>query len=228
MTSTLVRHGDAREMATALAASVAALLEEAIAERGRAGLAVPGGETPEAFLIDLGQAPIDWERVGVTLTDERWVPTSDPRSNQGMLGRTLFRGPAAAAEFVPLHAGRAELEDGLPAIGRALERVVLPLDVAVLGMGEDMHTASLFPGATGLAAALAGEAPVVAIRAPGAAEQRITLSAPLLSGARHRFLLLRGEAKLRALEKAGTLPPEQAPVRALLDAPGEIEVHWAP
>ncbi|HUF56592.1 MAG TPA: 6-phosphogluconolactonase [Thermohalobaculum sp.] len=228
MSVNVVRHASAGEMATKLAAIVADRLAQAISDSGRAGLAVPGGSTPEAFLSDLGQAPIDWERVGVTLTDERWVPTSDPRSNQGMLARTLFRGAAAGAEFVPLYAGRAEPEDGVSAAARAIGQIVLPLDVVVLGMGEDMHTASLFPGSTGLAAALAGEAPVVVVRAPGAEEPRLTLSAPLLAGAAHRYLLIRGAAKLAALEKAAGLPPEEAPVRAILDAPGGVEVHWAP
>ena len=224
----LVRHASAEEAATKLAARVAAVMADAIEARGRSGLAVPGGATPEPFLTDLGRAPIDWERVGMTLTDERWVPSSDPRSNQAMLGRTLFRAGAAAAEFVPLYAGLAEVEDGLPAVARALERIVLPLDVAVLGMGEDMHAAGLIPGATGLGAALEGSAPVVAVRAPGEEAPRVTLSAPLLASARQLFLLIRGDAKLAALERAADMPAEQAPVRAILDAPQGVQVHWSP
>lgn len=228
MSYRLIRHADADAMASKLAAEVAAALEEAIAARGRAGLAVPGGSTPEAFLTDLGRAPIEWERVGVTLTDERWVPVSDARSNQGMVARTLFRGPAAAAEFVPLYGGHAEIADGLPSTARALERIVLPLDVAVIGMGDDLHTASLFPNATGLEAALAGDEAVVAIRAPAAEEPRVTLSAPVLAGAGRVFLLIRGQAKLDALEAAEGRSAQEAPVMAVLGRAADAEVHWAP
>lgn len=228
MAWTLVEHASADDMAANLAARVAGALDDAIGARGRAGLAVPGGTTPEGFLTDLGRAPIDWERVGVTLTDERWVPVSDPRSNQAMLARTLFRGPAAAAEFVPLYGATPEIADALPAIDRALERIVLPLDVAVLGMGEDMHTASLFPGALGLAEALDPATPhhAVQIRAPGAAELRVTLTARALRGAATVFLMIRGAAKRRALERAAAASDwSTAPVLAALTAPGRVEVH---
>lgn len=225
MTYRLVEHETAEKMATTLAARVALALEDAVASHRRAGLAVPGGSTPEAFLNALADSPIEWERIGVTLTDERWVPTSDPRSNQALLARTLFRGPAASAEFVPLYGATAELEDGLAATEAALERIVLPLDVAVVGMGEDGHTASLFPGATGLEAGLAGSARVVAIRAPGLKEPRISLSAPVLAEARHLYLMIRGDAKRRMLERAAGADPHAIPVAALLD---RAEVHWAP
>lgn len=214
-------------LGAALAERVAEDLADAIAARGRARLAVPGGTTPGPFLEALGAADLDWERVAVTLTDERWVPTSDPRSNQGLLARTLFRGRAAAAEFVPLYGASAEPADSLDAIATALRQIALPLDVAVLGMGEDMHTASLFPGAVGLAAALADDAPpVAAITAPGAQEPRVTLTAPVVAAAARRYLLIRGGAKRAALERALTAEgPGQAPVRVALDAPGGVTVY---
>lgn len=228
MTLEIEEHA-AEALGAALAARVAEDLRDAIAARGRAGLAVPGGETPRAFLAALGEAALDWERVAVTLTDERWVPLSDPRSNQRMLAETLFRGPAAAAEFVPLYGG-GEPAQALPAIATALRQVVLPLDVVVLGMGEDMHTASLFPGGLGLAAAMDpdGAEPVAAIVAPGAQEPRVTLTLAVLHAARRRYILIRGAAKRAALERAAeTADPLRAPVRAVLDAPGGATVFHA-
>jgi 6-phosphogluconolactonase len=206
-----------------------AVLRAALAARGRATLAVPGGTTPGPFLTRLGQAALDWERVGVTLTDERWVPAGDPRSNQRLLAETLFAGPAAAAEFVPLYAGTPEPEMALDAIAMSLGRIVLPLDLCVLGMGEDMHTASLFPGALGLEAALAPEAPpVAALRVPGVKERRISLTAPVLRGAGQVMLLIRGAAKRAALERAlAARSAREAPVRVVLDGPAPVTVHYA-
>ncbi|HSF95472.1 MAG TPA: 6-phosphogluconolactonase [Thermohalobaculum sp.] len=229
MTPELQTFPDAEALAAALAAEVAGLLRDAIAARGRATLAVPGGTTPGRFLTLLGQAVLDWEKVGVTLTDERWVPLSSPRSNQRLLAETLFAGPAAAAEFAPLYGATPEPEMALGAIAASLTRIVLPLDVCVLGMGEDMHTASLFPGALGLEAALApGAPPVLAITAPGAGEPRITLTAPVLAGAGQVYLLIRGAAKRAALERALAAPSAlEAPVRAVLDGAARVSVYYA-
>jgi 6-phosphogluconolactonase len=224
--ATVIRHESRVGQAEALAGRVAGLLGEAIAARGRAALAVPGGTTPVAFLTALGARDLDWDRVAVTLTDERWVAPSSPRSNAKLLAETLFRGPAAAALFVPLRGDGPEPGDGLSALNTALVQNLLPLDVAVLGMGSDGHTASLFPGADHLAAALAPDAPpALTIRAPGVAEPRITLSAAVLRPAR-RFLLIAGADKAATLERAlAPGPAEDMPVRAIL--PG-AEIHHAP
>lgn len=212
----------------ALAERVAEDLARALASSGRAGLAVPGGTTPGPFLKALGEKPLDWAEIGVTLTDERWVPASDARSNQRLLAEHLFRGPAAAAEFVPLYTGQESPADAVDTVSGALANIALPLTVAVCGMGEDMHTASLFPGAVGLAAALAADAPVVApIRAAAADEPRITLTRPVLEGAAHRYLLIRGAAKRAALEAALERDVTDAPVRLLLDAPGGCTIFYA-
>ncbi|MEM9147288.1 MAG: 6-phosphogluconolactonase [Pseudomonadota bacterium] len=225
----MIEERDPQRLGAVLADRVAADLRAAISAGGRARLAVPGGTTPAPFLRALGAADLDWERVAVTLTDERWVPVSDPRSNQGLLADTLFSGPAAGAEFVPLYGATAEPAQSLDAIAAALGHIALPLDVVVAGMGADMHTASLFPGAVGLAEALSDAAPpVVAITAPGAMEPRITLSAPVLRQASRRYLLIHGPAKRAALERAGAADgAEAAPVRVLLDAPGGATVCYA-
>ncbi|MBR28271.1 MAG: 6-phosphogluconolactonase [Rhodobacteraceae bacterium] len=198
----------------------------ALTRTGRARIAVPGGTTPGPMLTRLGAAPLAWDRVAVTLTDERWVPTSSDRSNQKLLAGTLFAGVAAAAEFVPLYGGPREPDDALGGIAASLASLCLPLDIAVLGMGADMHTASLFPGGVGLAAALAPDAPpVAAIRAAGADEPRITLTAPTLAGARERHVLIAGPDKRAALDRAlEATDPAEAPIRVVLDG---ATVHYA-
>lgn len=230
MAPTTIRHDDGDALAAALAQSVAEAMRAAIKSRGRARLAVPGGTTPGPFLTALGGADVNWDRVAVTLTDERWVPVSSPRSNQGLLSKTLFSGPAAAAEFVPLYGATAEPANAMDAINTALARIVLPLDVIVLGMGEDMHTASLFPGADRLAAALAPDAPAAMVmRAPGAEEPRVTLTAPVIAAAGKAILLIRGQAKLDALDRAmQAAGPQDAPVRVALDRAGPTEIWFAP
>ncbi len=198
-------------------------LRAALSRRGRASIAFAGGTTPAPMLERLGKAPLDWSRVAVTLTDERWVSPTSPRSNQKLLADTLFKGAAAGAEFVPLYGGSAE--PALDSIAIALKQIALPLDLAVLGMGEDMHTASLFPGSVGLDKALAEDAPpVVAITAPGQPEKRVTLSAPVLRAA-ERHLMITGADKRAALDRAlAAGDPRKAPVLAVPD--GAI-VHCA-
>jgi 6-phosphogluconolactonase len=209
----------------ALAGRVAADLSAALADGRRAGLALPGDPDLAPFLSELGQAALDWERVRVTLTDELWVPLSDARSRQGTLSRTLFRGAAAGAEFVPLYGG-GEPADALLAIATALAQVVLPLEVAVMRTGADMRLAGLVPGALGLEAALApGAGPVAALRAPAEECRRVSLAPEAMLAARRRYLVVLGPAEAAALERAAETPdPMRAPVRALLDAPEGLTV----
>ncbi len=212
-------------LAKDVAGAVAAGLQERIDAAGRARLAVPGGTTPGPMLRTLGCCDLDWSKVAVTLTDERWVPASSERSNQRLLGETLFRGRAAAATFVPLYTGHSEPALALEGLRAGLCQTVLPLDTAVLGMGEDMHTASLFPGAVGLDLALSVDAPpAVAITPPGGSEPRVTLSAVVLRRA-ERHILITGADKLAALGRAREIgDPARAPVCAVLDG---ATVHYA-
>ncbi|GAB5470771.1 MAG: 6-phosphogluconolactonase [Rhodospirillales bacterium] len=207
--------------AEGLALAVARDLRAALTAQGRASLAVPGGTTPAPFLAALSGQTLDWSQVTVTLTDERCVPSSASRSNQRLVQANLLQGPAAAAAFLPLY--RDLPTAAAAAAAAALDLApLLPLDVCVLGLGEDLHSASLFPGAQGLPDALAATAPpVVALRTPEGAEARISLTLPVLQAARHPYLLIKGAAKLAAWERVLEAGPlEQAPLRGLLDRPG--------
>lgn len=220
---------DRDALAGALAAQAAEDLAAAVEARGRATLAVPGGTTPGRFLTALSRARIPWGQVSVTLTDERWVPADDARSNQRLVAETLLQGPAAAADFVPLYAPGLDPEAGAARQSEALAQV-LPLDVCVLGMGADRHTASLFPGADRLADALDpnGTQPLLPIRAPGADESRVSLTAPVLRAARRLYLLIQGVEKRTALDAAlAAASDTEAPVRVVLTRPGPVEVFYA-
>jgi 6-phosphogluconolactonase len=212
-----------------LAARVAGELREALALRGGASLAVPGGTTPGPFLSRLSLADLDWSRVRVMLSDERFVPETSDRSNTALLRRTLLTNRAAAARLLPFFEP-AESPDAILARLEGPIRAALPLDVCVLGMGEDMHTASLFPGADRLAEGLdpQGGAVLLPMRAPGAAEPRLTLTAPVLLSARHLHLLITGSAKRQALDRARSAQSvHEAPVRVLFDRTGPFHIHYA-
>lgn len=208
-----------------LADRISADLKECLLTHDRATLCVPGGTTPGPVFDLLSAVDLDWGRVNVLLNDERWVPETSERSNTALLRRRLLTGRAVEARLIPLVTDNATPEEGLASLTEGLEGV-LPISVLLLGMGEDMHTASLFAGADQLDLALSDEAPpLVAMRAPGAPEARITLSAPVLRDAMKTHLLIVGPSKKDALERADKPGPvTEAPVRAVL---GNAMVHWA-
>ena len=222
-----MQYPDRAVLAQDLAEQVAEQLNDAIEASGKASLAVPGGTTPAAFLRALSVQDVQWQNVSVVLTDERFVPEDSERSNTRLLRETLLQGKAAEANLVPMVLAGKQPEEVLEALSKGVQ-AVLPLDVVVLGMGEDMHTASLFPGADRLADALANDAPVLLpMRAEGAGEPRISITAPVLRAAKAVHLLITGSAKLKALEHALMEGPDiDAPVRIILELP-ETEIHYA-
>jgi 6-phosphogluconolactonase len=220
----LIEYPDRDLLSLGLADRLTADLAEALRLNERASFSVPGGTTPGPVFDLLSEQALDWDRVSVVLNDERWVPEDSPRSNTGLLRKRLLVSKASAATLIPLYAPAAQPEDKIAELAEGLVPH-LPLSVVLLGMGADMHTASLFPGADNLEAALAEDAPpLMAMRAEGAGEPRITLTAPVLKGALSLHILITGAEKRAALEKAQHLSATQAPVRAVL---GQAVVHWA-
>ncbi|MEM9524357.1 MAG: 6-phosphogluconolactonase, partial [Pseudomonadota bacterium] len=163
-------------------------------------------------------------RIAVILNDERWVPESASRSNTRLLKTRLLRDRAAKATLIPLYAEAPTPEEKLDQLTAGLDGH-LPISVLLLGVGTDMHTASLFPGADQLELALSNDAPpLLAMRASGAAEPRITLTAPVLMAAMNTHVLITGHAKRAAVEAAQHMTPQEAPIRAMLP---NAKVHWA-
>lgn len=207
-----------------LANTIAGQLADFLRRDGRATLSVPGGTTPGPVFDTLSGVDLDWSNVAVVLNDERWVPESSDRSNTRLVRQRLLRGRAAQARLIPLYAPAETPEEVLPALEDGL-RPHLPISVLLLGMGTDMHTASLFPGADRLEEALSSSAPLLLpMRAEAAGEPRVTLTAPVLRSAFHTHVLITGTDKRAALERAQTLSLQEAPVGAVLDS---ATVHWA-
>lgn len=229
-----VRHefADGTALAQALAGTVAEALSSAITERGQATLAVSGGSTPKRFFEALSQQPINWDRVTITLIDERMVPADHERSNHRLASEHLLRNLAAKAQFVPLYSDAPDPDQAATTAAGRIDELGLPLDVAILGMGTDGHTASFFPqGSTlGLATDPACPHSVIAIEAPDAGEPRLTLTLPRIVEAGMVVLHIEGAGKQAVLEKAlGPGPADEMPVRAVLrGARKPLEIYWAP
>jgi 6-phosphogluconolactonase len=229
LTATRRNFADRQQLAAALADAVSDNLKAGIAARGHASIAVSGGSTPGLFFETLARrTDVRWDKITVTLVDERWVPETSDRSNARLVRDTLLQGPAAAARFVPLYQGGAMPDPA--AAGRAQAAVPQPLDVALLGMGNDGHTASFFPDGDNLASALTGEGPVVSMTALGACEPRVTLTLKRLLSARALYLQIEGEEKAATLKQAeGKGPIEDMPVRAILrEASTPLTIYWCP
>ena len=226
MTATLKRHDyDSREeLAEALAGGVAAVLAGGIGTSGRAILAVSGGSTPKLFFEHLANEPIEWSNVTVLPVDERLVHPDHERSNARLIRENLLVGRAGKAKFAPMgeRAGRLAFPDDA---SLALEGVET-IDVAVLGMGTDGHTASFFPGGDALEEATdpAAALPVMPIRAPDQPEARATLTMPWIAGARLLALHIEGAEKRSVLERA--LAGEDLPIGRVVRHAPKLDVFW--
>lgn len=222
---------DKPTLARELAESVADRIRNAIATRGSAAIAVSGGSTPGKFFQALGKTKdIAWDKVVVTLVDERWVDETSDRSNAGLVNEKMLQGPAATAKFFPLYSGGKEPDATRIAKTNALmAELPKPFAAVILGMGNDGHTASFFPGGDTLDEALTSEGPTLAIRAPGAGEPRITFTLPRLLETDGLYLHIEGEEKAKVLDAAlGDGPVEDMPVRAVLRSGAPISVYWSP
>jgi 6-phosphogluconolactonase len=210
---------DSEELALGLSDWTAERLRGAIAVRGVALLIVSGGKSPARFFDRLSDADLDWRRVAITLADERRVADDSPRSNARLARERLLRNRAQAATFTPLADVRLPGDRELAAASARIANLPTPADVVILGMGDDGHTASWFPGANGLAEAMdpAARQLVAPIVAPDAPEPRLTLTGRVILRARAIALEIQGEGKLATFAAALEPGPEAAmPIRAVL------------
>lgn len=213
LTMNLQRYGSRDAASAAAAALVTGALSARLSRQAEASLVVSGGRTPAASLSRLAATPLDWDRVAVTLTDERCVPVDDDASNERMVRQRLLRDKAAGARFARLD------DDGLASLPR-------PFACSLIGMGEDGHFASLFPDMDGLDAALDldGPAGCVPVRTAASPHGRVSMTLALLAQSDLLLLLAFGEAKLAVLEE-----PDGLPAAALLrQRRAPLQVIWAP
>ncbi|MGE0502803.1 MAG: 6-phosphogluconolactonase [Rhizobiaceae bacterium] len=215
-------------LARELAANIADDLRGAITVQGGATLAVSGGTTPGRFFDALSAKPLDWPRVTVTLIDERDVPPVSDRSNEKLVRSRLLRGEAANAKFVGLRGGP---DGSLPdAENPAARDLKLPFDVAVLGMGLDGHTASLFPDADGLQRLLDPKTypGVYVVLASSAGETRLSWPLAAIVAAGQLYLHIEGDAKRKVAEDALSHGSELVIGRVLAATSKPSHIYWAP
>jgi 6-phosphogluconolactonase len=224
------RFDDAALCAAALTQHVGDLARDAIAARGESAVVVSGGKTPLPFFERLHTLDIEWAKVKVTLADERWVDGDDPASNETFVRKNLLRARAAALTFIGLKNAAQSAADGAASAWARLVGLARPFEAVLLGMGDDGHTASLFPNSPGLIAALdpAAAPACVAMQAPSAPQDRLSLNLAALMQTRSIVLLISGDEKWRTYERARDGRDVAAmPVRAILHQQSiPVEVYW--
>lgn len=222
---------DRRRLFFSLSHDIQTRLADALRRRGKASMALAGGSTPAPLYEALSHASLAWDKVSITLTDERWVSPSDPASNEHLIRNILIKDRAAGAVFCPFKTKHARASGGASVTERRIARIV-PFDVCLIGMGADGHIASLFPAADGYEAAMDPQATckVAVIHAPGAAgaAERLSLTLSGLLSSRQIVALFMGQDKFDVYREARA-GVGRSPLRNLL-AQDEVPVHvfWAP
>lgn len=206
------------------------ILSEGIAKNGRASLVVSGGRTPKPLFHILSNSNLDWEKIDISLADERWVEQSDPASNETMVRENLLVNKAAKANFVGLKTQHRDANDAVAQCTENLRQVKTPFDVLILGMGEDGHTASLFPCSEQIKQGLDldSQATYIAVKPTTAPNQRMSLTLNALLNSENTFLHLTGESKRTVLADAlGGNDELEMPIRAVLNR-SNVQLVWAP
>jgi 6-phosphogluconolactonase len=227
MNNYLHQFNNKSELHIELANIVASLLQKSISTDTKAILAVSGGSTPKPFFNELSKINIPWQNVFVTLVDERWVGNTHKDSNEKLVREHLLQNLAKKASFIPLKNSSPTPFEGQWECNDKLRNLGKDIDVAVLGMGTDGHTASFFPKDENLDKALHTKELCIATIPSDAPHQRITLSLNTLLKTKHLFLHIEGKEKKAVYEKA--LKPEpkyEMPIRALLRAEKTLEVYY--
>ena len=220
---------DMIELQVALEEKLLSTLSKAVVDRGHAVMAVPGGSTPVHLFKSLAKKDFNWKDITITLTDERWVDKTHPDSNENRL-RSHFIDHINAT-FIPLKNDAATAREGQQVTEQMLERVNFPMDICLLGMGEDGHIASLFPEAPELGKAIDihSKQRCIAMTPPNMPQERISLTLNTLINTRQIILLIQGDKKrkvyLKAKESTDHIIPPVGHILHQSHAP--IDVYWA-
>ncbi|MEQ5839448.1 6-phosphogluconolactonase [Paraburkholderia acidicola] len=214
----------AKAVGDALHASLAATTNASATGARLATLAVSGGTSPRPFLQNLSAQPFDWARILVTLVDDRWVPETDSASNARLVHETLLQNAARDATFWPLVDTAQPLDAHIAALNADPARLVP--DVAVLGMGEDGHTASIFADSPEWDFAISTPEHFVAVHPGAAPHARVSWSMSALKQVGHLFLLIAGQSKLDVLNAAAAAPQKNAISTLANDKGVRLDVYW--
>ncbi len=219
---------DRASWANKAAGKIAELLTEGIAQRGAASMVVPGGSTPQPIFDRLSSMPLDWAKVHVGLTDERWVRATHSDSNEYLVRHALLRGQASSAQFHPLYSSTPKPSAGLLEAERSISAMPRPFDVVLLGMGTDGHFASLFPGLPETKAGLDLHSPALclAIDKPQSGYARLSLTITALLYARLILVAISGRPK-RTIALHALAGGAETPIAALLSyRKDDFEFLW--
>ncbi|WP_374385206.1 6-phosphogluconolactonase [Dongia sp.] len=214
-----VECADRATMAGRVAQAIVDDLQSAIELQDRASLIVPGGTTPVAVFEQLAEVPLPWNKVTIIPCDERWVPLDHPDSNEGLIRRHLCRDGAQGASILSLYRNGLEPATAVAQVSAVLAAVPRPFSSVFLGMGEDGHFASLFPGRPETQTALSptGTAEIMTLSEPAKGHQRIGLTLAALLQCRRILLAVSGQEKRMALNRAiDNINTDTFPVSALL------------
>lgn len=216
---------------SALADNVAEILQQAVNTKGKASIALSGGSTPKGFFKALSCKALPWKKITITLADERWVNIDNEASNTRLIHENLLQNNAKDANFFYLKQGKELTEETLAELNLAAKSALLPLDVLILGMGEDGHTASIFPCSAQInqALSLSNTDALMKTEPQTAPHQRITFTFASLKTSKNTILHISGSAKKQVLEKALSGSDETVmPIRAFLQNPEiNTQVYWA-
>lgn len=216
---TLNKYANSQLLNEDLSRHIVSELKQAIKQKGHASLAVSGGTTPIPLFILLSQQDLNWSCVFITLVDDRWVKDSHEASNEKLVKTYLLQNKAKFANFIGLKNSSDNPFTGSVITDKLLTKIPMPFDVLVLGMGEDGHTASLFPGAANLAEGLDmnSNRKVIGMTPLTAPFDRITLTLPTILNSQNIYLLLVGQSKMSVLEQAEKSNNiTEMPIRAVL------------
>jgi 6-phosphogluconolactonase len=218
------------EASRAAAERIAAALTRRMDGNGAASLVVSGGTTPAATFAELAAMPLEWSRVHVVMSDERWVPTDHEDSNEKLVRDILLKDRAADATLLPIYSEDVQPDERCEQLQDELKRVPFPFACSLLGMGEDGHFASLFPDAENLDKGLITDWQqlVMPVHTAASPHPRISLTLAALSRSDEIVLLIFGDAKREVIE-AAKIPGSELPVSALLlQKRAPVSVLWAP
>lgn len=204
---------DIESLSQGFADFAATTLQNTLARKPHATLVVPGGNTPRHYLPALAKCALPWDRVTVTLSDERWVDVTNEQSNEHLVKQHLMNHLPANTPFVGLKTQHDNPFDAIEAIHQRLNNLPLPLSLTVLGLGEDGHIASLFPG---MNPDLPATHHCVAVAPPIAPSLRVSLSLKMLAESENIALVVTGKAKQQLLDRVSENPDSKLPIVWLL------------
>ncbi|MFL9986374.1 6-phosphogluconolactonase [Paraburkholderia sediminicola] len=215
----------AKAVGDALHASLAAQTAASTNDARPAMLAVSGGTSPRPFLQTLSTQSFDWARIAVTLVDDRWVPETDSASNSQLVHDALLQNAAKNAAFWPLVDATQDLNAHVAALNTDPRFSAAP-DVAILGMGEDGHTASIFADAPEWDYAITTPERFVAVHPGSAPHARVSWSLSALKEVKHLFLLIAGPRKMDVLNAAAAALQKNAISQLANDKGVRLDVYW--